>query len=211
MKLARSCIKILCVLCLAALAVQAQTTSGSMSGTVTDPNAAVVPGAKVVALHEPTQSEFNTVTTDAGLYVFPTLPVGPYTISVTQPGFKKLVQTGVEIRVNLRQTLDLKLEIGEVSQSVEVKAELALLETTTAMRGQNVSPQLVATLPIFTGGLRNAESFVSYMPGVNSWVKPASTVPSGAPKRSRLTAPASSIPSPAGFPSPSPASRHTRR
>lgn len=169
MKLAKFCIRILCVLCLAALAVQAQTTSGSMSGTVTDPNGAVVPGAKVVALHDPTQSEFNTVTTDAGLYVFPTLPVGPYTVSVTQPGFKKLVQTGVEIRVNLRQTLDLKLEIGEVSQSVEVKAELALLETTTAMRGQNVSPQLVATLPIFTGGLRNAESFVAYMPGVNSW------------------------------------------
>lgn len=169
MKLAKFCIRILCVLCLATLAVQAQTTSGSMSGTVTDPNGAVVPGAKVVALHDPTQSEFNTVTTDAGLYVFPTLPVGPYTVSVTQPGFKKLVQTGVEIRVNLRQTLDLKLEIGEVSQSVEVKAELALLETTTAMRGQNVSPQLVATLPIFTGGLRNAESFVAYMPGVNSW------------------------------------------
>jgi len=140
-----------------------------MSGTVTDPNGAVIPGAKVVATHMPTGRVYETVTTAAGLYVFPTLPAGPYSLTVTQPGFKKNVQTNIEVRVALRNTMDVKLEIGDVAESVEVKAEVPLLETTTASRGQNIRPQLVASLPIFTGGLRNAESFVSYMPGVNSY------------------------------------------
>ncbi len=168
MRLFKTCVLILAVLCLIAPAVYAQSTSGSMSGTVTDPNGAVIPGAKVVATHTPTNRDYDTVTTDAGIYVFPTLPAGPYTLTVTQPGFKKSVQTGIEVRVALRNTMDVKLDIGDVAESVEVKAEVPLLETTTATRGQNISPQLVASLPLFSGGLRNAESFVGYMPGVNS-------------------------------------------
>jgi len=140
-----------------------------MSGTVTDPNGAVIPGAKVVATHMPTGRVYETVTTAAGLYVFPTLPAGPYSLTVTQPGFKKNVQTNIEVRVALRNTMDVKLEIGDVAESVEVKAEVPLLETTTAMRGQNISPQLVSSLPIFSGGIRSAEAFVGYMPGVNSY------------------------------------------
>ena len=168
MRIMRSIILVVMLPCLIATAAYSQTTSGSMSGTVTDPNSAVVPGAKVVATHEPTNRDYETVTTDAGMYVFPTLPAGPYAVTVTQPGFKKNVQKGIEIRVALRSTLDVRLAIGDVTESVEVTAEVPLLETTTAMRGQNVSPQLVASLPIFTGGLRNAESFIGYMPGVQS-------------------------------------------
>ena len=168
MRLPKLCILFLALLCLIATAVFSQSTSGSMSGTVTDPNGAVVPGAKVVATHVPTNRDYETVTTAAGLYVFPTLPAGPYSLTVTQPGFKKNVQTNIEIRVALRNTMDVKLNIGDVAESVEVKAEIPLLEMTTPMRGQNLSPQLVAGLPIFAGGIRSAESFVSYMPGVNT-------------------------------------------
>ncbi|HZT31630.1 MAG TPA: TonB-dependent receptor [Bryobacteraceae bacterium] len=151
-----------------ALWVAAQSTSGSMSGTVTDPNSAVVAGAKVTATHEPTNRQFNAVTTGAGLYVFPDLPAGPYTVTVEQTGFKKLVQSGVEVRVGIRQTLDLQLEVGSVQQSVEVTAAAPLLETVTAQRGVNLSPRLLMDLPIYTGGLRSAEAFLGYMPGVNS-------------------------------------------
>jgi hypothetical protein len=156
------------LLCLTASSVFSQTTSGSLSGTVTDPNGALIPGVKVVATHEPTNRDYDAVTTDAGMFVFPTLPAGPYTLSVTQPGFKKSVQTGIEVRVALRGTIDLKLDIGDVTTVVSVKAEIPLLETNTPMRGQNLSPQLVATLPLFAGGIRSAESFVAYMPGVNT-------------------------------------------
>ncbi|MEN6534984.1 MAG: TonB-dependent receptor [Bryobacteraceae bacterium] len=168
MRLVKNFTTFLALLCFVATTLCAQTTSGSMSGTVTDPNGAVIPGAKVLVTHEPTKRDFETVTTNAGLYVFSTLPAGPYTLTVTQPGFKKNVQTGIEIRVALRNTVDVKLALGDVAESVEVKAEVPLLEVTTPMRGQNLSPQLVATLPIFSGGLRSAESFVGYMPGVNT-------------------------------------------
>ena len=168
MKILRSCLRVLIVFCLTASAALAQTSSGSLSGTVTDPNGAVIPGVKVIATHEPTNREYETTTTDAGIYVFPTLPAGPYTLSASQPGFSKSIQTGIEVRVALRGSIDIKLAIGDVATSVEVKAEVPLLETTTPMRGQNMSPQLVATLPLFAGGIRSAESFVANMPGVNT-------------------------------------------
>src|SRR5215471_9552369 len=109
--------------------VFAQSSTGSISGAVSDPNGAVVPAAKIEATETATGRVFATLATDAGVYVFPTLPVGIYTISTEHPGFKKLVRTDVEIRVGFRQNLDLKLEVGDVQQSVSVAAELPLLET----------------------------------------------------------------------------------
>ncbi|MCC7496558.1 MAG: TonB-dependent receptor, partial [Bryobacterales bacterium] len=168
MRLVTQSLRILLLTFLACAAIFAQATSGSMSGTVKDPNGAVVPGAKIVATHLPTGREYPAQTTDAGLYVFPSLPPGPYSVTVRQPGFKELVRTGVEIRVGQRQDLDLTLEVGEVQQKIEVTAEAPLLETTSAERGQNISPQVLQSLPIYTGGLRSAEAFVGYMPGVNA-------------------------------------------
>lgn len=153
---------------MAGTSLQAQVTSGSLAGTVQDANGAVVPGAKVVATHEPTNREYVTVTTEAGVYLFPNLPSGPYSVSVEHPGFKKLVRSGIEIRIGQRQDLDLKIEVGEVQQRVEVLGEAPLLETTSAERGTVISQQVLYSLPIYGGGLRSAEAFVGYMPGVNS-------------------------------------------
>jgi hypothetical protein len=147
-------------------AVQAQST-GSIAGAITDPNGAAVSGARIEAKETLTGVTWKTVTTDAGLYVLPTLPVGKYVLSVEHTGFKRHVQSEVEVRVGLRETIDIILAIGDVQQMVEVTGEVPLLETQKAERGQNVSPQLVSTLPLFNGALRNAEAFVGYMPGVN--------------------------------------------
>jgi hypothetical protein len=152
---------------LLAVGVYGQTSTGSISGTVTDPNAALVPAVKITATHEPTNVSFTSLTTDAGLYVFPGLPVGPYSVTVEHPGFKKLIRTNIEVRVGLRISLDIQLEVGDVQQTVQVEAQASLLETSKPERGQNVSPQLMNTLPLFNGSLRNAEAFVGYMPGVN--------------------------------------------
>ena len=149
--------------------LSAQLNTGSMSGVITDPNSALIPSAKVVALHEPTRQEFETVTSAAGLYVFPSLPVGPYTLRVEQPGFKRVNRSNIEIRVAQRQVLDLQLEVGDVQQTVDVTAEAPLLEATTSERGQNFSKKFMDTLPLFAGGIRNPENFVTYMPGVNSY------------------------------------------
>src|SRR5204863_9066373 len=154
-------------ICLSA-GLYAQTTTGSISGTITDPNGASVPAAKVVATEVATGRSFTAVTTDAGLYVLPVLPVGKYSITVERTGFKKRVQTDVEVRVALRETLDMRLEIGEVQQTVEVSGEVTLLETTGPERGQNVSQQFLGNLPLFNGSLRNAEAFVAFTAGVNN-------------------------------------------
>jgi len=164
-------LKYLCLVlafCALPVALWAQVDTGSVSGTVTDPNGAVIPGAAVVATHVPTGRQYNNVTTQAGLYVFPNLPTGPYTLTVKQTGFKTFIQSGIEVRVGLRITIDIKLELGTVQQTVEVKATAPVLETTNATRGVGISPQTLMNLPLWNGSIELASSFVSYMPGVNS-------------------------------------------
>jgi hypothetical protein len=154
--------------CLAGATLLAQTTSGSITGTVLDPNGALVPGAKVIANHTGTGVVAETATTDAGIYLFPSLPVGEYKLTVEHAGFKQLVRSNIEVRVGSRVTLDMKLELGESKETVQVTAEVPLLETTSAQRGTNFLPSFMDKLPIYSGGIRNAENFVTYMPGVNS-------------------------------------------
>src|SRR5437763_8198420 len=157
----------LLLVCLTATGLYSQTSTGSISGATTDPNGALVPGVRIIATHEPTNVSFEAITTDSGLYVFPALPVGPYTLTAEHTGFKKLIRSNIEVRVGLRISLDLQLEVGDVQQTVQVMGETPLLETSKPERGQNVSPQLMNTLPLFNGSLRNAEAFIGYMPGVN--------------------------------------------
>jgi hypothetical protein len=148
--------------------LMAQVNTGSITGTVADPNGAVVPGARVEARLETTGEVFQTVTSESGVYVLPTLPVGPYTLIVEKGGFKRVNRTNLEVRVAARITVDVALEVGDVQQSVEVTAEAPQLETTTSDKGQNFAPKFMSNLPLFTGGIRNPEAFVSYMPGVNA-------------------------------------------
>ncbi|HWQ52952.1 MAG TPA: TonB-dependent receptor [Bryobacteraceae bacterium] len=167
MKLRTVVTLLLLLVCVAGFVV-AQSSTASISGTVLDPNGAVVPNAKVEAKEIATGRVYQTNATEAGLYVFPSLAPGGYTISVEQPGFKKLERTNIETRIGSRLSLDLRLEVGDIQQSVEVTAVAPLLEANTPERGQTVSPQFMNNLPLFTGGIRGGESFVTYMPGVNS-------------------------------------------
>jgi hypothetical protein len=156
------------ILLLASAAVFAQTSTGSLGGTVVDPNGAAVPGAKVTAVSAITGTKLEILTTDAGLYVFPAVPVSTYNISVEKTGFKKLSVPSVEIRIAQRQNLDLRLEVGDVQQTVEVTDVAPLLESSTAERGQQLSQKFMDNLPLFSGGIRNPRAFVNYMPGVTN-------------------------------------------
>lgn len=157
----------LVVLALSSAAAYAQMTTGSISGSVQDPNGASVPNAKVVANNETNGLRSETVTTESGLYLFASLPAGDYSITVEKAGFKKLNRGGIGVRVAQRIGLDLKLEVGDVMQSVDVTADAPLLEPSTSERGTSVSPKMMDTLPLFAGGIRNPEAFVAYQPGVN--------------------------------------------
>lgn len=169
MKTIRQTFSLLCLLLLTGTVAFAQQNTGSLSGAVTDQKGSAVAAATVTATHTGTGLKTETVSTEAGLYVFASLPVGAYEVSVEKPGFKKLNRKNIEIRVAQRLALDLPLEVGNVSDSVEVTAQGQLLETETSEKGQSFSNKFISTLPLFTGGIRNAESFVTYMPGVNSY------------------------------------------
>src|SRR5579872_5256496 len=109
------------------IAALAQTMGGAIEGTVTDPNGAVVPSATVIATDVKTGVQTTVQTSQAGIYVFPLLKPDPYTITVKQSGFKTVVREGVEVRLALTDTVDIKLELGTVQQQVEVRGQAPVL------------------------------------------------------------------------------------
>jgi hypothetical protein len=173
------------VLCLCFVAIAlAQVGTGSLNGTVSDPAGAAVPGATVRVVHDDTGVATTAVTTDAGTYTFPTLPVGPYTIDVEKSGFKKTVRSGVVIATATRSALDLHLEVGQVSESVNVTAEAPLLQSTSSDIGTSFAPKFMKDAPLFvSGGFRNPENFVTYLPGVNGSAQDTSV--NGGSRRSK--------------------------
>lgn len=149
-------------------ALSAQVNSGSISGSILDPGGAAIPGAAVTATEAASGRSFETGSSEAGLFVFAALPPGTYEIAVESDGFKRLTRPNIELRIAQRLNLDLMLEIGAVTETVEVTSTAPLLDTATSERGQSFSPKFMTTLPLFTGGIRNPEAFVNYMPGVNN-------------------------------------------
>jgi hypothetical protein len=85
--------------------------------------------------------------------------VSLYTVTVEKAGFRKLSRQNIEIRVAQRLDMDLRLEVGEVQQTVEVTAEAPLLETSGPERGQNLSQKFMDNLPLFSGGIRSPRAF----------------------------------------------------
>ena len=105
------------------LSLHAQTSFGRLSGTITDSTGAVITGAKVTVRNVDTQ-DTRTVDTDAnGYYVITNLPIGSYQVEVTQTGFQRQQQSGIQIAADARLSADFKLQVGDVSQSVEVVAQ----------------------------------------------------------------------------------------
>ena len=145
----------------------AQVATGSIAGTVADPNGALIPAAKVSATNTTSGVKAETLTSEAGLYVFPSLPVGNYEISVEKAGFKRQNLTNIEVRIATRLDLNVKMDVGDVQQTIDVTAEAPLLETSSAQKGQSLSTQMMTTLPFFSGGVRNPRTFVNYLPGSN--------------------------------------------
>ena len=119
-----------------------QSQTGSLSGTVLDSHNAGVPGATVDATLAASGVTLHTVSSEAGLYVFPSLPPGFWTVAVEKQGFKKAIETEVQIFIAQRQSLDLHMQVGDMKQSVEVTANQTLLDTDTSERGQTLTPRM---------------------------------------------------------------------
>ncbi len=122
----------------------AQVSTGEIAGTVVDASGAAVPKAKVTATNAETGTAVRSMLSGpAGDYIMTLLPPGSYTMSVESPGFRKLVQSGVILQVNQRIRLDFTLQLGQVSETVEVKEAAPLLESQSSSVGSNIGQQLV--------------------------------------------------------------------
>ena len=126
--------------------VWAQATA-SIGGTVTDPTGARIPGAEVTVTQTATGVTRTTVTNETGTYVLPTLPIGPYRLKPCSTGFRTFVQTGM-LQVNDDITINVALQVGQVSEAVEVSASAALVETRNVGVGQLVENERILELPL---------------------------------------------------------------
>ena len=115
--------------CMASL--YSQTNTAEIVGRVLDSTGAVLPGTTVVATHGASGFTVERITDDQGGFLLPALPLGEYTITVELPGFKRLVRQGIVLRVGQRASLDLVLELGDISENITVNATLPLLQKTT--------------------------------------------------------------------------------
>jgi len=126
----------------------AQENRATIVGTITDQNGASIPNAAVKATNIETNAVTTTTSNGAGLYTLPFLPVGKYQISISANGLKTALRDGVELRVGDRIQLDFSLEVGNVTETVNVTADAPLLETATASRGQVIDEAKVRDLPL---------------------------------------------------------------
>src|SRR5689334_14318607 len=151
---------ILLILLLTTLA-SAQTFRGTILGTVSDPNGAVVAGAKVSAKNTSTGLERSTTTDEAGNYTIPELPIGLYEVRVEQTGFAAAVVTNVTVEVASDRRVDVKLAVAAQENLVTIAPNVQV-ETTSNTLGGTITPRLVADLPI---NGRDFTKFLVMVPG----------------------------------------------
>ncbi|MBY0376311.1 MAG: carboxypeptidase-like regulatory domain-containing protein, partial [Bryobacteraceae bacterium] len=105
-----------------------QSTTGAILGTVRDSSNAVVAGAKVAVINAGTNLRYETQTNSAGEYTAPLLPIGRYQVEVSAPGFRNYRQEGIVLQINQQARVDVALVVGQVSETVEVTADAAVIE-----------------------------------------------------------------------------------
>jgi len=154
------------ILLASTFSLHAQTTNGSIQGTITDPSGAAVGGASVTGRNLDTGLTITTVTTDAGLYSLANLPPGRYTVTIQGPGLKKYSREGVTVQTDATVALDVQMQLGAVSDNVTVIADASQLETATSDIGSTVQRSLMANLPLEVAGtVRNPVQFITLVPG----------------------------------------------
>ena len=141
------CLSVVTLAALTAATALAQETRGSITGKVTDPQAAVIPGATVVVTNTETNTASRTVSNDTGYFEVNLLVPSVYSVAVESPGFKRTVRAGLALMVGGRLDITMQLEVGQIAETVEVTAAAALLETTSASGGRVIDNQQIMQLP----------------------------------------------------------------
>jgi carboxypeptidase family protein/TonB-dependent receptor-like protein len=141
-------LSILCLLAVAPLSIAQTVAVADVNGVVTDQSGSAVPNAKVQMVELAKQLAHATVTDAAGRYTLPNLPVGQYKLEVQVSGFQTYVQTGIELQVANNVTLNVALKVGAVTETVEVSANAAMVETKENSIAQVVDERRIIELPL---------------------------------------------------------------
>jgi hypothetical protein len=128
--------------------LSAQEFRSTLTGRVTDSSGGIVPGAKVTALEESTNTRYDTVTNADGLYTFPLLLQGTYTLTAEVKGFKKYLQKGIVIGTDTRVAQNVTLTVGDMAESITVTSDAPPLETVKVSVGQVITTHELQNLPL---------------------------------------------------------------
>src|SRR5436305_1642775 len=135
-------------LCVLSCGVVSAQSTAQISGVVMDVSGAVLPGVEVTATQTDTGLMRNVVTNETGSYTMPDLPVGPYRLEAGLAGFRTFAQSGILLTVGANRSININLSVGQVSETVEVRADAALVETRTTGVGQVIDNTRVVELPL---------------------------------------------------------------
>ena len=155
-----------CLFVLSAASLFGQSTTGTIAGTVTDPSGSAIPGATVTITNLDQNRIIRQLTTEAsGDYSAPLLPIGRYSLAVEAKGFKKSVQSEIVLNVNDKLTVNVPLQVGEVSQEVTVQESAVRVETQSAAQNTLVTGNQIRELSLNN---RNFVQLMTLMPGVSN-------------------------------------------
>ncbi len=160
---AACCLALLLAACAVPWSLQAQDATGKIAGIISDPTGGVIPQAKVTATNVETKIAKSAVTDASGFYQIQPLPIGTYSVSVEAAGFSKMSSAPSHLEINQTMRVDLKLEIGSVSDVVTVDSQSSIIETQNATLSGTVSGVAIAELPL---NGRNTLDLLASQPGV---------------------------------------------
>src|SRR5215471_16332275 len=163
MKLRICALLLLAVAALSPTCADAQAGRAELFGVIRDSSGLAVPGASVRAENQATMARYSGTSDERGEYHLVGLPAGNYVITVEQPGFRMYRQSGITLRLAERTALDIPLQVGQTSQTVEVTAAAPVLQTATGEVSMNMDEKKVTTLPLDG---RNFVPLVTMSPGV---------------------------------------------
>lgn len=163
MRCFRSTVLIIGTLIFFVCSANAQLATASLSGHVTDPSGAIVVGANVTLLNTSTNVSNQSASNNAGVYTFPTLPPGPYRLTISAPGFRDNVTQNLVLYVGDRIAQNVSLKVGSATQTVTVTAASQQINTQDASVGTVVSRQIVANMPL---NGRSFQGLITLAPGV---------------------------------------------
>ena len=160
----RQIARILVVACVLTGSVAAQTVSGFISGTITDPSGAVIASAKITLISELNGGRRDTTSNDTGDYTFTSIQPGSYTLSVERTGFKRFHRTGIVLTANERLPQDIQMEVGGTNETVRVEAHGDTVQTNSSERSDTVTTQQLSTLTLKG---RDFMGLLKLLPGVS--------------------------------------------